>query len=224
FFFSSRRRHTRLVSDWSSDVCSSDLLGHEPSGIASAVFEATALTVYDTASSGVISRRLAKAVGAKSAAFVPLLVQERVTAVISVATLDEPRVFSNDELAVMQTLASEAAVALERLRAGVALEEALTRERLLASIARRLGSELDLWVALAGAAEETGRALGAARCVVRIGELPHRLRTAAEWYEPSLQPVGDEMPELELLERAGEDRRLVVGTVDGRQTAAVPVV
>src|SRR5437016_9674759 len=27
FFFSSRRRHTRLVSDWSSDVCSSDLGG-----------------------------------------------------------------------------------------------------------------------------------------------------------------------------------------------------
>src|SRR3989339_255815 len=25
-FFSSRRRHTRLVSDWSSDVCSSDLM------------------------------------------------------------------------------------------------------------------------------------------------------------------------------------------------------
>src|SRR5258706_9542569 len=25
FFFSSRRRHRRLVSDWSSDVCSSDL-------------------------------------------------------------------------------------------------------------------------------------------------------------------------------------------------------
>mgnify|MGYP006979351594 CR=1 FL=1 len=25
FFFSSRRRHTRLVRDWSSDVCSSDL-------------------------------------------------------------------------------------------------------------------------------------------------------------------------------------------------------
>src|SRR5256885_10110497 len=25
FFFSSRRRHTRLQGDWSSDVCSSDL-------------------------------------------------------------------------------------------------------------------------------------------------------------------------------------------------------
>src|SRR5256885_5332777 len=35
FFFSSRRRHTRLQGDWSSDVCSSDLgksgvwLGHD---------------------------------------------------------------------------------------------------------------------------------------------------------------------------------------------------
>src|SRR5438093_6157687 len=36
FFFSSRRRHTRLVSDWSSDVCSSDLvfvfIGFKPVG------------------------------------------------------------------------------------------------------------------------------------------------------------------------------------------------
>src|SRR5256885_11700081 len=30
FFFSSRRRHTRLQGDWSSDVCSSDLLEAVP--------------------------------------------------------------------------------------------------------------------------------------------------------------------------------------------------
>src|SRR6267142_4319354 len=42
FFFSSRRRHTRLTCDWSSDVCSSDLvlplaqLRRAPSGSASA--------------------------------------------------------------------------------------------------------------------------------------------------------------------------------------------
>src|SRR5437763_13894633 len=29
FFFSSRRRHTRYIGDWSSDVCSSDLVGAE---------------------------------------------------------------------------------------------------------------------------------------------------------------------------------------------------
>src|SRR5215213_10350946 len=33
FFFSSRRRHTRLVSDWSSDVCSSDLEPRLPRGL-----------------------------------------------------------------------------------------------------------------------------------------------------------------------------------------------
>src|SRR5690348_17449147 len=30
FFFSSRRRHTRWTGDWSSDVCSSDLVGLIP--------------------------------------------------------------------------------------------------------------------------------------------------------------------------------------------------
>src|SRR5438132_6464682 len=30
FFFSSRRRHTRSLCDWSSDVCSSDLLVDDP--------------------------------------------------------------------------------------------------------------------------------------------------------------------------------------------------
>src|SRR5947207_8114807 len=29
FFFSSRRRHTRSLCDWSSDVCSSDLVIHQ---------------------------------------------------------------------------------------------------------------------------------------------------------------------------------------------------
>src|SRR5437899_4956580 len=32
FFFSSRRRHTRCLSDWSSDVCSSDLAPRLPRG------------------------------------------------------------------------------------------------------------------------------------------------------------------------------------------------
>src|SRR5436189_3500985 len=30
FFFSSRRRHTRYIGDWSSDVCSSDLMDLVP--------------------------------------------------------------------------------------------------------------------------------------------------------------------------------------------------
>jgi PAS domain S-box-containing protein len=143
-------------------------LASEPSGIASAVFEATAVTVYDTASSGVVSSRLAARVGAKTAAFVPLLVEDRVTAVISVATLDEPRIFSTEDLAVMQTLAAEAAVALERLRAGIALEEALQRneeqlaqQTALLHAAHVLSSELDLTVVLQLLADQLAELLDA---------------------------------------------------------------
>src|SRR5438034_9889234 len=32
FFFSSRRRHTRSLCDWSSDVCSSDLVSNKSHG------------------------------------------------------------------------------------------------------------------------------------------------------------------------------------------------
>src|SRR5256885_131574 len=45
FFFSSRRRHTRLQGDWSSDVCSSDL---EPNAFATGAFKNSALVAVST--------------------------------------------------------------------------------------------------------------------------------------------------------------------------------
>jgi PAS domain S-box-containing protein len=176
-------------------------LENEPSGIASAVFEATALTIYDAESSAVISPRLAARVGAKSAAFVPLLVEERVTAVISVATLDKPRVFSNEDLAVMQTLASEAAVALERLRAGVALEEALKRneeqleqQSALLRAAHVLSSELDLTVVLQRLADQLAELLDAeaADCYLLDSERGVFRCVAVHGFDRSL--VGFEFP------------------------------
>src|SRR5437879_8776796 len=45
FFFSSRRRHTRYIGDWSSDVCSSDLgLGPRRPRRASEVVESREIT------------------------------------------------------------------------------------------------------------------------------------------------------------------------------------
>jgi GAF domain-containing protein len=143
-------------------------LTREPSGIASAAFEAVSFAVYDVESSSRVSSRLARDVGAKSAAFVPLISEGRVTAVISVATTDERRAFSNEDLSLMQTLASEATIALERTRGAIALAEALERDRLLASIGRRLRTDLDLEPVLGATVEETGRALGALRCFVRV--------------------------------------------------------
>src|SRR4051812_25615115 len=55
FFFSSRRRHTRLTCDWSSDVCSSDLDGiaaerellRELRGDADLVIDTSSLNVHE---------------------------------------------------------------------------------------------------------------------------------------------------------------------------------
>src|SRR5256885_13051262 len=46
FFFSSRRRHTRLQGDWSSDVCSSDLCSEATGGANEVAFFGTK---YDAA-------------------------------------------------------------------------------------------------------------------------------------------------------------------------------
>jgi PAS domain S-box-containing protein len=153
-------------------------LQNEPSGIASVVFEASAFSVYDVAAAANVSARLAGAVGAKSAAFIPLLGDGRVTAVISVATTDDFRAFSNDDLAAMQALASEATMALERTRSALALRDALERERLLASVARRLRTDLDLSEALGATVEEAARAVGASRCAIVLGD-----EVVAEWGE-----------------------------------------
>jgi PAS domain S-box-containing protein len=159
------RSHSADV-DWWRDV-RVDLV-HEPSGIASTVFEASAFAVYDVEGSSQVSARLAEAVGAKSAAYIPLISADRVIAVISVATVDEHRAFSADELAAMQALASEATMALERTRSAVALRDALERERLLSSIARRLRTELDLHEALDATVEEAAAAVGASWCAIEL--------------------------------------------------------
>jgi PAS domain S-box-containing protein len=179
-------------------------LAREPSGIASSVFEAASFAVYDAAGSTRVSPRLVQEVGAKSAAFVPLISEGRVIAVISVATTDEFRAFSNEDLAVMQTLASEATIALERTRTAIELGAALERERMLASIGHRLRSELDLDAALRAAVEETGRALGGSRCLLRLGDDT----IVAEWTAPSFAPV-ERAADLVVANLAARDRRTV---------------
>jgi PAS domain S-box-containing protein len=200
------RSHNRDVPWW-LDVRLD--LEHEPSGIASTVFEASAFAVYDVTESGIVNARLAERVGAKSAAFVPLIVDERVIAVISVATTDERRAFSPEDLSLMQTLASEAAVALERARSSLALQVALDRERTLASIARRLRTELDLGTALLSAAEETSRALGANRCLVQLNGGQAGLELGAEWHEPDLASSSEGAARLAVSARAVREGRTV---------------
>jgi len=173
-------------------------LAREPSGIASAVYEVSSFAVYDVSgSTRVSSRTRQRRPGRRALHFVPLVSEGQVIAVISVATTDDYRAFSSpDDLSVMQTLASEATIALERTRSTIALGEALERERLLATIGRRLRTELDVDDALALTVAETGQAIGASRCFVRLGD---GLPLAAQWTAPGATPVGDDPDQLPLV-------------------------
>ena len=145
-------------------------LRNEPSGVASAVFDAAPVTVYDIGSSPRISPRLAAMVGAQSGAWVPMLAEERVIGVLVFASTDAKRTFAPDELALLQATASEAALALERLRSAAALSEALAREQLVGEVARRIRAQLDPTAVLDVAREELGRALGSGDVSISVDD------------------------------------------------------
>jgi PAS domain S-box-containing protein len=179
----------------------------EPSAVASAAFEAAPIAVYDVAGSSKVNRRLAEKVGAKSAIFVPLIVEERVPAVLVAASTRKPRVFSADETALLQALTSEAALALEGARSASALEDALERERLVASISRKVRSEHDLEAVLRIAVEETGEAAGVSRCFIRLAGPSDKLR--AEWDADGFVPIGDSAGRLPVSNLAAREGRTV---------------
>jgi PAS domain S-box-containing protein len=173
--------------DWFPDITVD--LDNEPSGVATAVFEAAPFAVYDVRSSKIVSPRLAQATGARSAAFVPLLANERVIGVLVVGTTSRLRAFSSEELALLRTVAGEAALALDRTRSTAALEDALERERFVARLSARVRSELDVDELLRVAVEEAGAALHVDRAFIRLGDSEDSIPIAAQWHVPGLKSI-----------------------------------
>jgi PAS domain S-box-containing protein len=185
-------------------------LENEPSAIASAAFEAAPLTIFDVESSPRVNRRLADRVGAKSAAFVPIVSGARVLAVLVAASTSRRRAFPPEEMSRLETLAGETALALEKTRSAARLEEALGRERLVAEIGQRVRSEHDLETVLRIAVEEVGRATGVARCFIRLGEPGRTMPIRAEWDAPGVDSIGIAAPNLPVVNLAARKRRTVV--------------
>jgi PAS domain S-box-containing protein len=202
-----RARAEGMDVDWWTSVTID--LENEPSGIASAVFEGAPLAVYDVESSPLVNHRLAERVGAKSAVFVPLIARDRVIAVLAAATTDERRAFPAAEVAKLEALAADCAVALERARSAVQLEEALEREQLVAAIGRKVRTESDIDAVLRVAVHETGMALGLARCFIRFGELGEKTPIRAEWDAPGVEPIGKAAARLPVTNLALKERRTV---------------
>ena len=226
--------------DWFSGVRID--LENEPSGVATAAFGAAPFAVYDAAASKIVSGRMVEATGVKSVAFVPLLLNERVTAVLVAGSVSKHRAFTAEELGVLQGIAGDAALALDRARSTAGLAEALERERFVARISARVRSELNIDELLRVAVEETGLALAVDRCLIRLG--PHGEIPTAQWQRAGLEPVSigrrlavsnlavkrrktvvvenvETEPALEDASLAGRDTLLSLGS---RAVLAVPIV
>src|SRR5437762_14063568 len=75
FFFSSRRRHTRYIGDWSSDVCSSDLT---MAAHVAAMAPATNIgAAHPVALSGGVDKESMKKIESDAAAFIRTVALER---------------------------------------------------------------------------------------------------------------------------------------------------
>ena len=188
-------------------------LERETSGIGTVVAQPVPFAVFDVASSPIVSGKVTERTGVKSAAFVPVIADERAIGALVVAT-EQPRVFADDELSLMQAFASEAGLALARAAAAVALAEALDRERLVARISLNVRSRLDLREVLATACEETARAVSCTRCYVRLVDGEAAAPPAHEWTAEGVDALGPEPLRLPVVTLAArEGRTLAVGDV-----------
>jgi PAS domain S-box-containing protein len=205
------RRRARLVSGLDVDGVPDWLEGFEldldaePSGIATAVNERTAFTVYDAGSSARVHKRLVELTGLRSICFVPMLGAEDVSGVLVLGSRST-RVFEREELELLQGLASEAGLALGRLKSANALAAALERERLISSITTHLRSELDLDTVLNVTVRDVAEALDLMRCFVRLDG-----PVAAEWDGPGVEKL------------AGRSRALPVTTLAEREGRTISV-
>jgi PAS domain S-box-containing protein len=185
----------------------------EASGVGAAVFEAAPFSVFDAASSPAVHRGLVDRMSAQSVAYVPLVADERVIAVLVLIATGVRRAFTSEELTLLQAFAGDAALALGRTRSAASLGEALARERMVARISAQVRSELDTERLLRVAVEETGRTLGVDRCFVR---LTRDDRVAAQWTASGVAPIG-EAARLPGANLAARDRRTVA--IDDIETA-----
>jgi PAS domain S-box-containing protein len=164
-------------------------LEREASGVSTVAREGAPFAVYDAEASAVVNRRLNEIARVKSCAYVPMRSGEDVIGVVFAGTR-QPRVFLDEEMALMQTLAAEAGLALARAQSAAALGGALDRERLITRISQEVRSRRDLDELLRVAVEETANAARVDRCYLLLGGPGETTPVLAEWGANAV-PLGD---------------------------------
>jgi two-component system sensor histidine kinase/response regulator len=100
------------------------------------------------------------ATGIQATATVPLRSQEGILGTLAVSSRQPGRIFTADEVNLLQTLADQATIAFERVRLLEEAERRARREQLLREITGRVRSSADVDTIMKTAVQEIGRALG----------------------------------------------------------------
>jgi GAF domain-containing protein len=106
----------------------------------------------------------------------PLLVQERVVGVLDVQSTEEAA-FSEDDMAILQTMADQLATAIANARLFEQVQRRARHEQLVREITARIRTTVDVESILQTTVRELGKALGVSHGLVRLG-------TEAELNEP----------------------------------------
>jgi GAF domain-containing protein len=109
----------------------------------------------------------------------PLISRGRVIGALTVQST-EAQAFSEEDIAVLQTMADQIANAIENARLFEETQHLAQRERTISQITSKLRSALNLETILQTAVEELGQALGASEAIVSLGTettlLSHRMQ------------------------------------------------
>jgi GAF domain-containing protein len=113
----------------------------------------------------------------------PLKVQDRVIGVLDVQSTHEAA-FSEDDVAVLQTMADQLATAIANARLFEQVQRRARREQLIREITARIRSAVDVESILQTTVQELGKALGTSHGLVRLG-------TEMELRTPLVKEAGD---------------------------------
>ncbi len=140
------------------------------------------IDVPDTSQSDPIVRAMSLRLGVRAMAIAPISYNGHTAAMIALEQFDNPRLFSKDEIKLLELVTEQTAVALYQAELYREAQEAARRDALISKISSAIHSSLDSEAVLRAIVDELGVALSVCRC--RMALFPSPL--------PEMVPVNHE--------------------------------
>ena len=154
----------------------------EGSPLLTQLFSGKVTDVPDTNQSDPIVRAMSVRLGVRAMALAPISYNGHTVATIALEQFDNPRVFSKDEIKLLELVTEQTAVALYQAELYREAQDAARRDALITKISSAIHSSLDSETLLRAIVDELGVALSVCRC--RMALFPSPL--------PEMVPVNHE--------------------------------